>query len=755
SALALARVAELQLSLGWTREAEKTAKQAVAASPSESRAHMILGFVHLAQINVKEAKEDFERASELDSTEPLSRLGLGLAIIREGKLVEGREQIEIAVALDPANSLLRSYMGKAYYEENTMERDALASTQFGLAKQLDPNDPTPWFYDGILKDSQTRPAEALHELERSVQQNDNNAVFRSRLLLDQDQAARSTTRGSIYNELGFSRLGLVEATSSLAIDPGSAETHRFLADIDAALPRQGIARASELLQAQLRQPLGAPPLQPQLANDVLFSNSLFGPATVGMHEFNPLFIQDKLGLQIFGLIESDNTLGDQIILQGLRGPLSFAFSQFRAYTDGYRVNNDSDNQQYDAFFQVQPTTSTSVQYEFTRTRSSFGDLEPRFDPAGFDPLQRNTDNTDTHRFGLRQVLDPRSDLLVSLIRQQSDASFDSKDPVLPATIAVNQESWKTEAQYLTRPGALAVIAGLSYFEGTSDETITVGPFPPDISHFAPRHENGYAYLYAPTFRGFPKLQLGLSYDHLKSDVGDQTSVNPKVGLTWPATESITFRAAGYRVLKRRLASDHGLEPTQVAGFNQLFDDTNGTISDSYGIGGDFVLMPNLSTGMQYTYRSLKVPYFDVAQNVFFQTQTEKTISGYLYWLPTIHLSITLQPQYQHFNQGAVFDELDLFEVPLAFRLFLPDGIWLGASVTSVAEHVKVGGTSDSDRFSLLDAVIAYRLPHRMGTVSLQGTNLTNQKFKFQEIDPTVLPRYAPETRVLLRFSLNF
>ena len=62
SALALARVAELQLSLGWTREAEKTARQAVAANPSESRAHMILGFVHLAQVNVEGGPREF-RAS--------------------------------------------------------------------------------------------------------------------------------------------------------------------------------------------------------------------------------------------------------------------------------------------------------------------------------------------------------------------------------------------------------------------------------------------------------------------------------------------------------------------------------------------------------------------------------------------------------------------------------------------------------------------------------------------------------------------
>ena len=77
----------------------------------------------------------------------MPRLGFGLAIIRDGDLTAGREQIEIAVALDPTNSLIRSYVGKAYYEENTKARDKLAAIQFGFAKQLDPKDPTPWFYD--------------------------------------------------------------------------------------------------------------------------------------------------------------------------------------------------------------------------------------------------------------------------------------------------------------------------------------------------------------------------------------------------------------------------------------------------------------------------------------------------------------------------------------------------------------------------------------------------------------------------------
>ena len=345
------RVAELYLSLGDTRSAERAARAAIASNPTDSQAHTILGFVHLANIGTRAARSEFASAIEVDSFNALPRLGLGLATIRDGKLAEGREQIEIAVALDPSNSLLRSYVGKTYYEENTRERDKLAATQFEQARRLDANDPTPWFYDAILKDSQSRPAAALDNFETSADLNGDRAVYRSRQLLDQDLAARGASQASVYNELGFHQAGLNQATQSLASDPGNGSAHRFLADINSTVPRYGIARASELLQAQLRQPLGAPPLQPQLANDVLFQNAFFGPATVGMNEFNPLFIRDGIQTQVFGLLGKNETWGDQVIVSGLNGPVSFSVGQFAADTDGVRVNNDDSIRQYDGYFQ--------------------------------------------------------------------------------------------------------------------------------------------------------------------------------------------------------------------------------------------------------------------------------------------------------------------------------------------------------------------------------------------------------------------
>jgi Tfp pilus assembly protein PilF len=757
SPLLNARAAELLLSLGRTREAEAAARATVQANADESRGHTLLGFVHLAQIDTKAARNDFETAIARNSFDALPRLGLGLVKIREGELVAGREELEIAVALDPTNSLLRSYVGKAYYEENTEERNSLAAQQLGLARKLDPADPTPAFYDAILKYSETRPAEGLQDLAKASDLNDGRAVYRSRLLIEQDAAANSASQAVIYNDLGFHQLALTEAAQSLAVDPGSGAAHRFLSDTYATLPRHEISRASELLQSQLRQPLGAPPLQAQLANDIQFRTAFFGPATVGLNEFNPLFLADGLDLQVFGLAGDNHTYADQVILNGLHGPVSFSLGQYAFETEGYRPNNDDEQRQYDAFVQMQFGASTSAQLEVTSAERESGDLTSAFDPTFFLETQRVELDQDTQRFGLRQTIGSRSDVLLSVIRQDREESVNIDDPVFPATIVTDDDSWKAEAQFLTSLDGYDVILGGSYFE-VDRRLDFITPFFSELTETTPRHVNAYGYVYFPTWAGL-QVQLGASYDDFTSEVGKQDEVNPKLGLIWKAGEKVTLRAAGFRVLKRRINSDQGLEPTQLAGFNQFFDDRNGTVSEGGGLAADFTFTPTVLAGAQFTRRNLDAPQF-LDGEVMFSSQTEKVASGYFYWVPSKRLSMSLEPSFQDFDGGNAFDSMELTEVPLSLRYFHPSGIWMGLSVTGVKQHGEFDGPGGeavpgSDDFVLLDAIIAYRLPRRMGTISLQGNNLLDEEFQFQEIDQVVQPRYIPESQLLLRFSISF
>ena len=78
-------------------------------------------------------------------------------------------------------------LGKAYFEE---KRDPLDARQFALAKQLDPLDPTPYLYDAIRLQSINRPVDAMLNMQKSIELNDNRTVYRSSQLLNSDRATR-------------------------------------------------------------------------------------------------------------------------------------------------------------------------------------------------------------------------------------------------------------------------------------------------------------------------------------------------------------------------------------------------------------------------------------------------------------------------------------------------------------------------------------------------------------------------------------
>ncbi len=99
------------------------------------------------------------------------------------------------------------------------------------------------------------------------------------------------------------------------------------------------------------------------------------------------------------------------------------------------------------------------------------------------------------------------------------------------------------------------------------------------------HPRGYVYGNL----NFPEpvtWTVGLSYDDYKEDEFHEQKVNPKFGVRWNIFDNLQFRAAWFQTLKPALANNQTLEPTQIAGFNQFFDDVNATKSTRYGFGLD-------------------------------------------------------------------------------------------------------------------------------------------------------------------------
>ena len=761
SSVTNARVAELLMSLGRIKEAEVAARAAVDANPIESRAHTVLGFVHLAQIKTKDARSEFLAAIERDSSDPLPRLGLGLSVIREGKLVEGREQLEIAVALDPTNSLLRSYVGKAYYEENRKERNQLAETQFELAKQLDPNDPTPWFYAAILKQAQSRPVEALKDLQQSIERNDDRAVYRSQLLLDEDKASRAIDLARTYRELGIEQRARLEAARSLSYDQGSVAAHKFLADVYASLPRHDIARQSENLQAQLRQPASFQSMQPDLTTADRFAQGILrdtGPTRPGLYEFNPLFVRNGFRFEANGITGENDTWGDQLTLSGLQDRLAFSLSQLAYNTDGFRTNNDLSKRLHNAFLQYDFSTATSMQLEARTFETKQGDPFLRFDPNLFFSDRGELNGTYV-RFGARQQLRPQTDVFASLIY------VDATNPAeIPGVLGITQDFITQSAEIqINHHGSLAnLAAGIGYYAEKKDVNTSFGFTAIDTINAR------NAYLYASIYEFAPgyTLQVGASYDYIGAEVGlteaPQEEFSPKLGVIWDITSRTTLRAAAFKVLKRRLLTSQTLEPTQVGGFNQFFDDPEGTVSWHYGIGLDHKFSALTLTGIEVSNRDLKPP-----QGGTIDLWHEVNGRAYFHWLPTNWLATSLRYEYEKLDRDANSLGPDLFAqtetqiIPLTITTLSHSG--LSASITaSYVEQKGVFATAPffsgiapgSDAFWITDFAMTFRLPRRLGFISVEARNLFNEKFQFQETD-VVHPQFARDRLLLLHGSLAF
>jgi tetratricopeptide (TPR) repeat protein len=756
NALAWARVAELELSIPNYDKSKEAGEQAVKLNPNLARTQSILGFANLTRINIKAAKESFDRAIELDQADPLPRLGLGLATIREGKLEEGRELIEIAASLDPENSLIRSYLGKAYYEE---KRDQAAGKQFELAKERDPKDPTPYLYDAIRKQSENRAVEALQDLERSIALNDQRAIYRSKLLLDQDLGARFINQSRIFGNLGFDGLALLEAHKSVSTDFGNFSAHRFLADAYSERPRHELARANEVLQSQMWQPISLYALQPQVIDKDLSILSGTGPSGVGLNEFNQLFSRNQVGLQFAALAGEQNTFGDQFLLAGVHNNMSASISQFHYETDGFRTNSQLKKDLYNAFVQISPGQGTSIHLDLRKFDTVHGDLAGRFDRdfiTDFQVAQRK----DLARIGGRQQIGDRTTLLASVNYQLSKDSTDSES-FGGRVFSSDRKETLYEVQLNHRAENIWVIAGFGSLRGNEETTFF------DIADTHKQNSsNAYLYLGTGSLPGGVKFELGVSREQVDDPnlAEEFNQTNHKVGFSWDISKGTSLRVAAFRTLKRSGLSEMTIEPTQVMGFNQFFDDSNGTDARRSVFAIDHKFSSKVFGGVELSKRDLVVvkAFTDPIEKFNWH---ERTHSAYLNYLPNHWLAVNLAFNYDVFKHVPELSGLDDFietntkRIPLTLTLIPLKNI----SAQLRAMYIRQSGTflhsdfssfEDKSSFTVTDAALSYRLPKRYGMVTVGIRNLFDKRFRFQETN-LAEPTVAPQRFVFGRLSLTF
>jgi tetratricopeptide (TPR) repeat protein len=612
------RVAELHFSFGRIRQAKAALEKGVQLSPRNPAAHALLGFLFAAENKINEAKGAFEHAMAIDGALGNAWLGRGLCLIRQGKNEDGRRDLQVAAALEPNRAFFHSYLGKAFSNDGNEPK---ARLELGRAKTLDPKDPTPWIYSAIENKQDSRINEAVRDLEKSQELNDNRQVYRSQFLLDQDRAVRSANLAAIYQADGMEDVSVREATRGVDSDYATASSHLFLANSYNALrdPKRINLRYetpwfNELLLANLLSPVGGGPL------------SQF----VSEQEYSKLFEADRFGISSETTYLSSGEIRETASQYGTFGNFSYSLDTDYHYDNGRRPNNEITRTE--TYFQVKvqlsPQDTIFFQTKYQDTRQ--GDLLQYYDQgnaapgAHFRELQqpailllgyhhewapgihtlllagRLADeitfsdlNTDADVASFLQTGRPnvsRSTVLVHDSNGEITSAF-----VVPLDLNYHNSftTYTGELNQIWEQGNNTLIFGARFQSGefhTSDRldnppafTAAFFNIPAAAHDFSTSLDRQSVYIY-DTWRPFRTLSLtaGLSYDRLEFPTNyrnapivdgedSRDKLSPKAGVIWNPFGNFFVRGS-YAQSLGGVSFDQsvGLEPNQVAGFNQVF-----------------------------------------------------------------------------------------------------------------------------------------------------------------------------------------
>ena len=602
--------------------------------------------------------------------------------------------------------------------------------------------------------------------------------------LDSDAASRAASQARIYSELGFQQRALVEGWQAVDRDPSNFSAHRFLADSYSVLPRHEIARVSELLQSQMLQPVNNTAIQPRLAESNLGLISAGGPGALSFNEFNPLFNRDGMTFQANALVGDNNTTAGEAVVGGLFGKASFSAGYSDYKTDGWRTNADQDSKIGNAFVQLDLTPQTSVQGEYRYRNVETGDTQLRFYPQDYFPGTRHTEERDTVRLGARHAFGPDSILLGSI--QYSKVEFKLFDDKLAPPVTYYQEKRPEEAksielQHLFRSHYFNLTSGGGYFNVNGESRTEVGlalppplgpvlAFPPESTNL--EQSNLYVYSYLKPVQNVT-FTVGLSAEHVRGaalDIGNIDQYNPKFGVMWNPFPGTTVRAATFRILKRTLVTDQTLEPTQVAGFNQFYDDANGTDAWRQGVAVDQKFRADLFGGLEFSKRDVKIRYTDLSGAIptaaKADNNSEDLARAYMFWTPHKWVALRADYIYERFQydeklQTDFPSDIKTHRLPLGVNFFHPSGFSAAFTATYWRQEIEKlppffltdpPQRSGTEKFWTMDASVSYRLPNRHGFVSVGATNLADEKFNYYETDlknPHLIPGRTIFARVTL------
>ena len=711
------RVAELEFSFGRARESETALDKSLDLSPQNAQALALKGFLLASQNRIGDATAWFDRAIATDGALGNAWLGRGLCRIRRNDYSDGLHDLLIAAATEPQRSLLRSYLAKGFSNDG---QNTLASREIAIALRLDPSDPTAWLYAALIKQQQNRINEAIGDMEKSQSLNDNRQLFRSKMLLDQDNAVRSANLATMYEDDGMNDVGVREAAKAVTYDYDNASAHLFLSDSYNALRdptgfdlRYETAWFNELLLANLLSPVGAGRLS----------------QTLSYQEYSKLFESDGPGFADQTAWRSDGELAQLGGLYGTYKDTSWAGDIDYQHNNGVRANNRLDSISGDVSVKQQLTPSDTVlgiaQFENYHSGDNFQyynfytAASPSDNYSGYRPFYEYAEHQDpTIIGGYQHEWAPGIRTLILGGRLEDSQRFsDVQAPTLdfiqtppppppqtiipPATSTPYDEQlsdhfhiYTAELSQIVQKDKYTLIVGGRWQGGQFgySDTFTNSP-PPLAALFLPTNQSfsepfqrfgGYGYL---TVEPVDKLWLtaGLAYDAMEYPSNFRSlpvsagtewrqEPEPRFAIVWSPSDKVTLRGIYSRSLGGvSLDESYRLEPTELAGFVQTY---RSVISESIvgSVSAEDVQLEGLALDLKFnhgTYAGL------MAENI--GTHVHQTVGDFLLANSVAPYVVSSTPQ-----------NLDYYEQSFTAEVnqLLPDGFVAGASYVLTHSQLK-------------------------------------------------------------------
>jgi tetratricopeptide (TPR) repeat protein len=350
-------LARIWLGSDYLHRARRTIETALKLAPREAEVLSMAGFIRLGFRDYPGAKGFFDRAVAANPNFGDPRIGLGHYHFRYRDFNRGLAEILTGTLLEPRVSLFQSFLGKAFYQMRVFDK---ALETYDYAKTLDPKDPTPYLYKGIALSDLNRPGEAIEELNQSIDLNDNQAVFRSRLMLDRDLAVRNYNLAYSYNNLGLGPWGYSKALDAVKKDPTNSSAQLFLANAFAGTRQRVGASTSAFLLYKLLSP----------ANQNTFS--------IGI-DYTPMFEMPyarALASATVGIWDSKDQNIQSYSLEGYGGMPGVAGDLYGSWIrdKGFRPHNsDSRSQFLSGLFKWDTTPKTSLFFQSLYYDREMGD----------------------------------------------------------------------------------------------------------------------------------------------------------------------------------------------------------------------------------------------------------------------------------------------------------------------------------------------------------------------------------------------